>query len=317
MIRTNKSPKVCIRCITYNHEAYIRDCLEGFVMQKTNFPYIAIVHDDASTDGTASIIREYAERYPDIIKPIYEIENQYSKPDNLLGKLMNKACLETGASYIAMCEGDDYWTDPHKLQKQVDFLESHPDYSLVFHKVEVIEDWSGKKQDLFDFLEEKRYTGENVIQRWTVPTCSAMYRIKVLETRPYDRDFRMGDNVIWLTCARWGKIFCLRDCMGVYRRNQGGWTVNQCGTIEKQQDLLLHFQALQRHFPEVNPSVFERLTLPIYISITRFYIIQLSKNSFRYILRGIRLYGAKFLFKLIQSLNTLVIFKCRQWLGKV
>lgn len=120
---------VSIRCTAYNHEKYIRDALEGFVMQKTNFRFEAIVHDDASTDGTAAIIREYAEKYPDIIKPIYETENQYSKHDGSLTKIMNEACK---GKYIALCEGDDYWIEPYKLQKQVDFLESSPDYSMCW-----------------------------------------------------------------------------------------------------------------------------------------------------------------------------------------
>lgn len=114
---------VSISCFTYNHEPYIRQCLDGFVMQKTNFKFVAIVHDDASTDRTADIIREYEAKYPEIIKPIYETENQYSKKDGSIGRIMNAAIDATGAKYIAMCEGDDYWTDPYKLQKQVDILE--------------------------------------------------------------------------------------------------------------------------------------------------------------------------------------------------
>ncbi len=121
---------VTIRCITYNHEPYIRQCLEGFVMQKTNFRFEAIVHDDASTDGTADIISEYAERYPEIIKPIFETENQYSKHDGSIRRIMD---AHTHGKYVAICEGDDYWTDPLKLQKQVDFMESHPEHSLCFH----------------------------------------------------------------------------------------------------------------------------------------------------------------------------------------
>lgn len=109
---------VSIRCTVYNHEPYLRDCLEGFIMQKTNFRIEAIVHDDASTDGSATIIKEYAEKYPDIIKPIYEVENQYSKHNGSLERIMNEACK---GKYIAFCEGDDYWIDPLKLQKQVDF----------------------------------------------------------------------------------------------------------------------------------------------------------------------------------------------------
>lgn len=123
---------VTIHCLVYNHEPYLRDCLEGFVMQQTNFPFVAIVHDDASTDGSAAIIREYEEKYPDIIKPIYETENQYSKRDGSLTRIMNTAIDATGAKYVAMCEGDDYWTDPLKLQKQVDFLEANPEYGLCY-----------------------------------------------------------------------------------------------------------------------------------------------------------------------------------------
>lgn len=127
----NESIIVSIKCTAYNHEKYIRETLEGFIMQKTNFRFEAIVHDDASTDNTADIIREYAEKYPDIIKPIYETENQYSKKDGSLLRIMNEA---SRGKYFALCEGDDYWTDPYKLQKQVDFLESHPDYVLCSHR---------------------------------------------------------------------------------------------------------------------------------------------------------------------------------------
>lgn len=126
-------PLVSIRCMVYNHEPFLRQCLDGFVMQQTTFPFEAIVHDDASTDGSSAIIREYAERYPDIIKPIYETENQYSKHDGSLRRIMD-AAMHPNSKYIATCEGDDYWTDPNKLQLQVDFLESHPDYSLTVHE---------------------------------------------------------------------------------------------------------------------------------------------------------------------------------------
>ncbi|WP_346711994.1 glycosyltransferase [Phocaeicola plebeius] len=120
----NDRPMVSIHCLAYNHEKTIRQTLESFVMQKTTFQFEAIIHDDASTDNTASIIQEYTEKYPNIIKPIFEKENQYSKHDGSLTRIMYEAC--TG-KYIAYCEGDDYWTDPLKLQKQVDYLESHPE----------------------------------------------------------------------------------------------------------------------------------------------------------------------------------------------
>ena len=116
MNNSNKGILVSIRCAVYNHEPFLRQCLDGFVMQKTNFAFEAIVHDDASTDNSAAIIREYAEKFPDIIKPIYETENQYSKKDGSLTRIMD-AAISPSSKYIAICEGDDYWIDPLKLQK--------------------------------------------------------------------------------------------------------------------------------------------------------------------------------------------------------
>ena len=127
------SPILAIQCLTYNHGQYIQQCLEGFVMQKTDFPFIAIVHDDASTDNTPDIIRKYAEKYPHIIKPIYEKENQYSKRDGSIERIINKA-IPDSVKYIALCEGDDYWIDPLKLQIQIDFLESHQEVVYSCHR---------------------------------------------------------------------------------------------------------------------------------------------------------------------------------------
>ena len=109
-------PLLSICCVTYNHKKYIRQCLDSFLMQKTNFKFEIIIHDDASTDGTADIIKEYYEKYPDIIKPIFQTENQFSQ-----GKSISKTFIypRIKGKYVALCEGDDYWTDPYKLQKQV------------------------------------------------------------------------------------------------------------------------------------------------------------------------------------------------------
>ena len=183
-IKDNQPLMVTIRCTAYNHEPYIRACLEGFVMQKTNFRFEAIVHDDASTDGTAAIIKEYAEKYPDVIKPILERENQYSK--GTLGKIMDEA---SKGKYIAFCEGDDYWTDPLKLQKQVDFLESHPDCSLCFHNA-IIHWEDGRAEDaIFSNVENRYYTGIEIFQKWIIPTASVLIRYTcLLYTSPSPRD---------------------------------------------------------------------------------------------------------------------------------
>ena len=123
---------VSIRCTVFNHGKFLRHCLDGIVMQKTNFRFVAFVHDDASTDNSADIIREYADRYPDIILPLFESENLYSKKDGRFIQLTYSSQYLQG-KYIAICEGDDYWTDPLKLQKQVDYMEEHPECAMCFH----------------------------------------------------------------------------------------------------------------------------------------------------------------------------------------
>lgn len=128
----NEEVQVSIFCVAYNHERYIRKTLDGFVNQKTNFRYKVIIHDDASTDRTPQIIREYEEKYPDIFDAIYQTENQYSQGIDFDVKYMNP--LYQG-KYVAYCEGDDYWCDAYKLQKQYDMLENNPDAAVCWHRV--------------------------------------------------------------------------------------------------------------------------------------------------------------------------------------
>lgn len=131
---------VSVICKAYNQEKYIAQTLESFVHQRTVFPFEVIVHDDASTDATADIIRSYAQKYPHIFRPIYQTENQYQKGVHAILVHIIPRCR---GRYIALCEGDDYWTDETKLQQQFDYLESHPDCPLVAHKtMRVFEDGS-------------------------------------------------------------------------------------------------------------------------------------------------------------------------------
>jgi len=123
---TTNKPLVSICCLAYNHAPFIRQCLDGFIMQKTNFPIEVLIHDDASTDGTADIIREYEKKYPNIIKPIYQTENQYSKGVKIS---ITYNFPRVQGRYIAMCEGDDYWTDDCYLKNGITFLEQHNEYN--------------------------------------------------------------------------------------------------------------------------------------------------------------------------------------------
>ena len=233
---------VSIKCLVYNHAPYIRQCLDGFVMQKTSFRFEAIVHDDASTDGTQDIIKEYAEKYPDIINPIYETENQYSKKDGSLRKIMNNAC---NGKYIALCEGDDYWIDPLKLQKQVDILEKHSDYTIIFNKVQAIDkegnilNWTIPYMNdiqegpitLEDYSKEEFFNGH-----WTFHTSSVMYRASIMEE--YMRSglykfFPYGDMPLMLYFLYTGFGYYFSDISGSYRWLSGGYNSTIRGNKEK------------------------------------------------------------------------------------
>lgn len=221
----NPPPLVTIQCLVYNHEPFLRQCLDGFVMQQTNFPFEAIVHDDASTDGSAAIIREYAGKYPHIIKPIYETENRYSKGDGSLRKIMYVA---TRGKYVAMCEGDDYWVSPHKLQKQVDFLEKHPDYSICFCRAKYIFPDPDKILYYPSNLQEATYTLEDMKKKNPMCTCSVMYRWRFAQSaRPCYEDLvplgiTPGDWILHLLHAQMGKAYYDPEVMAHYRIQPGG-----------------------------------------------------------------------------------------------
>ena len=213
-------PFVTIRCAVYNHEPYLRQCLDGFVMQETNFPFEAIVHDDASTDGSAAIIREYAEKYPDIIKPIYETENQYSK-----GKLTSAFVYaqHPATKYIAMCEGDDYWTDPHKLQKQVDIMEHDPKVGMVHSPVQVYYEVPGgmapelRGKAIPSFDEELRANHcvtLTICFRWDLrQKYGKFYNDNNLSSHKW----KMGDYPFLLFMVANSKTHFLPESTGVYR----------------------------------------------------------------------------------------------------
>ncbi|MGP1477302.1 MAG: glycosyltransferase family 2 protein [Phocaeicola sp.] len=205
---------VSIRCTAYNHEPYIRQCLEGFIMQQTNFRFEAIVHDDASTDKTAEIIKEYAEKYPDIIKPIYETENQFSKHDGTIRRIMDKAC--TG-KYIAMCEGDDYWTDPLKLQKQFDFMEKNLNYNICVHNAIKHNCKTGENCLFNKNLSNKTYTIKDLIlKKWFTPTASFFYRNNIAISNEWAKRDCNGDMILLYTNCMKGNLYYMEDVMSVY-----------------------------------------------------------------------------------------------------
>jgi glycosyltransferase involved in cell wall biosynthesis len=219
---------VSIKCLAYNHAPYIRQALEGFVMQKTNFRFEAIVHDDASTDGTADIIREYAEKYPEIIKPIYEKENQYSKGVGSIRRITN---FVIRGKYVALCEGDDYWINPNKLQMQVDFMEAHPDYSLVFTNNLALCP-NGKMSIRHTNKGDCDVPIKDVILKdgSFIATASICCRGDIYMHLPKEvRSQYVGDFPLQIYLAHVGKVRYFNDIMVVYRAfREGSWTATHC-----------------------------------------------------------------------------------------
>ena len=270
---------VTIRCLTYNHEPYIRQCLDGFVMQKTNFRFEAIVHDDASTDGTAAIIREYAEKYPDIIRPIYETENQYSKHDGSIRKIMD---AHTRGKYIAVCEGDDYWIDPLKLQKQVDFMEKHPEYTLshtafkfYYQNNSVFKEFENKKTE--EYSEDLLISAILDDNSYRIQTNTALYPFSIfqdiLNENPFlfSGFFLMGDTQLWCCLASRGKVHYLKDITAVYRVADG----SACRSLIPKKKYRFHLSCW-----ELRWYLFDKLKIKNYrlkVKITIYYIYTLLR----------------------------------------
>ena len=231
--------KVTVVCTAYNHEAYLRDALEGFVSQETDFPFEVLVNDDASTDGTAAILREYAEKYPDIIRPFYQEKNLYSQGINIYDAVFYPVAR---GEYIAACEGDDRWTDPHKLQLQVDFLDAHPEYSACVHNT-LAHTVGGEEPDrvLFEQGEDRDVPFEQVIRGMShaFHTSSILARREYIVNPPEFRnvayrhgftDYAVG---VWLTLN--GKVRFLDRCMSVYNISSGvaSWSSNTAKHYDK------------------------------------------------------------------------------------
>ena len=223
----NNQPFVSILCATYNQKDYIAQTIEGFLMQKVNFPIEIIIHDDASTDGTAEIVKDYAKKYPDIIKPILQKENQYSQRIEIW---TTHIYPKAQGKYFADCEGDDYWTDPNKLQRQVDFLESHPEYIFSHTSFKYYDQANNK------FLEDNSIAENCRIQKecpekiglyildhniYRIQTITTLYRSdllsKITDKFAISGYFMMGDTQQFFFAAMNGKIHYDPSVTSVYR----------------------------------------------------------------------------------------------------
>ena len=236
----NTKPLVSIDCLAFNHEAYIRDALEGFLMQKTDFTFEVLIHDDASTDKTANIIRKYEKKYPGIIKPIYQKENQYTKGIDIPKQFQYPRA--TG-KYIAICEGDDYWIDPQKLQKQVDFLEAHSDYGLVYSNFDKLYEKTGRiirnaniHNKIYNSSKIKIFNGL-LTKQCRIATLTVLARTELLSEAINNFDmlgYMMGDLPTWLEMAQLTKFHYFKESFGVYRKVEGSASNNKNTNIDFQ-----------------------------------------------------------------------------------
>jgi glycosyltransferase involved in cell wall biosynthesis len=219
-------PLVSIMMITYNHAPFIAQAIEGVLQQKTSFFFELVIGEDCSTDGTREIVFEYQKKSPDIIRVITSEKN--------VGMIKNglrtmKACR---GKYMAFCEGDDYWQNLHKLQKQADYLESHPECGLVFSDCDVYYNRSGKLikniryssgYQLFEKFSIEQILGNEKIRRWPW-TCTAMVRKdlseQIIEGDPYlhqSGQFPLGDVQIWAELALISEVVYIPECLATYR----------------------------------------------------------------------------------------------------
>ena len=237
----NTPPLVSVRLVTYNHEKWIAQCLESILMQRTDFPFEVIVGEDCSTDGTLDIVLAYAERFPEKIHVLPAEAN--------LGAMTNSYRVQQACrgKYHAMIEGDDYWIDPLKLQKQVDLMEANPDMTLCFHNVFVVNE---------DNLDASLYYTDTVpdtltfaeTSRIKTPVVSHMARSDVLASQPAWRlKIWCGDVLFRLWCAHHGTVGYLNEVMAVYRWHANGVTARTIAQPEKRfSDIIYLYQQLDQ-----------------------------------------------------------------------
>lgn len=220
----NAAPLVSVTIISYNHEKFIESAINGALAQITDFSIEIIIYDDASLDGTQEIIKKYAQKYPGIIVPLLQEENQW------LEKKVNGTVVIAWPSakgkYIAWLEGDDFWTDPLKLQKQVDFLESHEEYVACFTGATILNEMEGTSFDFMKYFEEGDVSLEKIIEIGgsIYPTSSFVFRNNVInkDLLDYLLEYLAGDTTLIIAAGMSGKVFFLNENTTVYRRWVGG-----------------------------------------------------------------------------------------------
>lgn len=255
------TPLVATSTLTYNHELYIRDCLDGILMQKTTFPVRVVVFDDCSTDATREIVKEYEKKYPNIFFGFYPPVNTYGKVELRRKAMKPRNEVRNVAKYIAICEGDDYWINPLKLQKQVELLEQNPQCSICFHSTliktkskEYVVHNHGNSNKIFD--SDKLISGE--INMWTA---SILVKTDIVKSIPTKLNkLRYGDVRLKIWAASKGCVAYVGGVpMSVYRRGvKGAWSENEGKDIKWEKQRLNDHYEVVKVFKEILPIKYHK-----------------------------------------------------------
>jgi len=233
--------KLTVMMIAYNHERFIAQALESVLAQRVNFDYEIVVGEDCSTDRTREIIMDFCRRYPDRIVPLLRDRN-VGAMRNMMATLA--AC---GGQYLALLDGDDYWTCEDKLQRQVDFLDAHPDYAICCSRVQVVDEMGEGRGGIYPTTAAGLYTIEDLLRADIMATCSVMYRWGSVGVIPsWILEMKMGDWPLHILVARSGKINLLDDVMAVYRMHSGGIWASE-PLVNQLREMARMLKALDQH----------------------------------------------------------------------
>ena len=293
----NNNWKVCIRSCTYNHSLFIKDTLDGFVCQQTDFPYVAIIIDDASTDGEQQVLMNYLSDHFEKC----ELSDEYDREDDeavihFARHKENKNChfaivllkynhyaqrlskqhifdiWQKDSEYVALCEGDDYWIDSNKLQQQVNFLETNLAYSMCFHNAEFNYETESRLRQIV--VEDRDYTAAEVFNAWIVPTASILAINAVFQNPIEDKRVINGDIWYVLSATSLGRIRGMSNYMSVYRIHSKGQTIRR----QKDNILLLqyryvdHYKSLFANFPQITQKCCSSKICDVYINMGVIYL---------------------------------------------
>ena len=307
----SKEPLVSVSCITFNHGPYLRQALESFVNQKTSFPIEVLIHDDCSTDDTIEIIQEYAERYPEMIRPMFEEQNQYSQGISNISGVFNFP--RARGKYIAMCEGDDFWSDMEKLEKQAQYMEAHPECAMCCHSAGVVsmDDAFRTVSVLQPFSGSRVLAAEEVIsKKENIPTASLMFRTEYAKTLPqYYYDCPVGDIPLHLYMASRGTVYYFDEVMSMYRMGGAGSWGSSMDSEQAKQKWEKHYQEMQALFGAFDASTDGKYAQAVQEALNRSrFLIDLKEEKISAVLEA---KNKKFLDELPDTEKRLLLLRAK------